>query len=474
MLLLYCILAFYFLDYQFKFFDSHILILSLSVAFYFILLRALKTIFGIEISPGLDSLTHYDLTQNRSHIVSCALFEERIDPFKVASMIKDRAFMNPLYEKLKKVMKTHFFIDYWTYVDNFNIDDHIEIVSTPFATQDDLFIFMTGHASEKAFPLNKPKWKIFILINVFDGHSAIILKFHHAIGDGIAIMTYSFNLADCGNYKMVNLPKIKTWHRILLTPLGLLKALYFTSYYLVQKRDENCFKKVPLCGLKNGFASLKFDMKVLKAYAKKIGVNINDVILALVNKSFRNCHQDAYNEPLNEFKIFVAASLRGLPKPGDHYTLTNLTNFLALSEFPHITSNFQTLIKKYHTILSKLKSSYDVYFRGFYVELLSALAPKSFSLFLSNIVTDKSSCIFTSLPGPMQAITMFGYEVHDMFFFVNSPGLVAILVNVFTYHDKLSVCCLADNNTGLNAKKFVAELEGLITNEIINSSDLKK
>ena len=473
MLLLYSILFFYILEYSFELFESHIMIFSLSAVLYFFLLEILKYIFQIEVSPGLDSINHYDLPQNRSHIVSCAIIHEKFDPIMVSNTIKERAFIHPLYEKLKKVMKTRFLIDYWTYTDHFNIDDHIEIVLKHFKTHDDLYLFMTSHCSEKQFPANKPKWKIYLLINVFDGYSAIIQKFHHAIGDGVAIMSYSFNLADCGNYMMVNLPKLKTWHRILLTPFGLLKALYFTIFYLFQKRDDNNFKKVPLCGVKNGFGSLKFDMKQMKAYSKKLNVNLNDVIIALINQSIRNCHQNTFHEPLNEFKIFVAASLRGLPKPGDHFPLTNLTNFLTLSDFPHIKSTFEHLIREYHQILRALKNNYDMYFRGFYVEFLAALAPKSFSLFLTNLVTDKSSCIFTSVPGPVKPITMFGHEIQDLFFFVNSPGLVAILINVFTYHDKLSVCCLADNSTGLKAKEFIEELEKLITNEILNNTSIK-
>ena len=473
MLLLYSFLFAYCLEYNFEIFQFHLLIIFFSVVFYFLILETLKYIFGIEISPGLDSLNHYDLTQNRSHIVSCAIIHKKFDPIKVSNIIKKRAFMHPLYEKLKKVMKTKFFIDYWTYVDNFNIDDHIEIVSKPFKSYDDLYYFMTSHCSEIPFPANKPKWKIYLLINVFEGDSALIQKFHHAIGDGIAVMSYTFNLADTGNYKMVDLPKLKTWHRILLTPFGLLKTLYFTIFYLFQKRDNNSFKKVPLCGTKNGFGSLRFDMKQMKAYSKKLGVNLNDIILALINQSLRNCHQNTYNESLAEFKIFLAASLRGLPKPGDHFPLTNLTNFLTLSEFPHIKSTFENLIHEYHQILRSLKNNYDMYFRGFYVEFLAAIAPKSFSLILSNIVTDKSSCIFTSVPGPLQPITMFGYEIQDLFFFVNSPGLVAILINVFTYHDKLSVCCIADDSTGLKTKEFIGELEKLITNEILNNPLIK-
>lgn len=468
MLLLYCIISFYLLDYILSLSFQNISLIIFSIVLYFFIIWSLKKFLGIEISSGLDSISHYDLPQNRSHIVSCAIINEKIDPITISEQIKERAFLHPHYEKLKKVMRTRFLIDYWTYVERFNIEDHIQIVTRKFKSLDDVYAFMTSHASEKGFPESKPKWKIFILINFLQKKSAVILKFHHAIGDGVAVMSYTFNLADCGNYMMVKLPKINTLHRILLTPFGLLKALYYTIFYLIQKRDENEFKIKPLCGKKNGFGSLKFDMKLLKAYSKKLGVNINDIILAVINHSLRKCHQTTHQKSLEEFKIFVAASLRGLPKPGDHFPLTNLTNFLTLDEFPHNNNSlFEELIRKYHVILSKLKKNYDIYFRGFYVDLLCALAPKSYSLFLTNLVTDKSSCIFTSVPGPIKPISMFGYEVEDLFFFVNSPGLVAILINVFTYHDKLSICCLADESTGLEAKMFIQELESLISKEIV-------
>lgn len=473
MLLFHCLLLMFVLEYHFSLLNSYILLLFLSLALYFFIDWFLRFFWGIEISAGLDSITHYDLEENRSHIVSCAIFKERIDPLKVSSIIKERAFTHQVYEKLKKVMKTYFFIDYWTYADHFNIEDHIEIISKKFDSLDDLYGFMTLHASEKAFPTDKPKWKIFILINLFNGQSAVIEKFHHAIGDGVALMSFTFHLADCGDYTTVNLPKINTWHRVLITPIGLIKALYFTLFYLFQKKDVNKFKKVSLSGQKSGFGSLKFDLKLLKEYSKKLGVNLNDVILALINQSLRNCYHERYHDTLCEFKIFVAASLRGLPKPGDHFPLTNHTNFLTLEEFPHVKSSFEQLINKYHSILKTLKQSYDIYFRGFYIELVSALIPKSYSLFIANLATDKSTCIFTSVPGPIKTISMFGYEVENLFFFVNSPGLVAILINVFTYNEKLSICCLADKSTGLETKNFIQELERVFEMEVINSPIMK-
>ena len=165
MLLTYCLIFLYFFEYQFSLFNSYLLLILCSLALYFFVEWFLRFSFGIEISAGLDSISHYDLPENRSHIVSCAILQQPIDPIKVSAIIKERAFVHPVYEKLKKVMKTHLFIDYWTYADHFNIEDHIEVVSKKFGFLDDLYQFMTIHASEKAFPTHKPKWKIYILIN---------------------------------------------------------------------------------------------------------------------------------------------------------------------------------------------------------------------------------------------------------------------------------------------------------------------
>lgn len=225
------------------------------------------------------------------------------------------------------------------------------------------------------------------------------------------------------------------------------------------------FKKNSSIGKKNGFCSLEFSLQEFKDFSKSHKVNLNDIIMAVINEGLRNYHQNKFKEPLNEFKIFLAASLRDLPRPDKPLSLNNKTNFISLEEFPH-NEDFMEAAKDYHKTLNSLKSSYDIYFRGFYVDLVCAILPLQFALWMTKIVTDNYSCIFTSVPGPVKKIQMFGYDISELFFFVNSPGLVSFIINVFTYNNQISFCCFTDEATGINSKELVNEFKEVINREI--------
>lgn len=119
-----------------------------------------------------------------------------------------------------------------------------------------------------------------------------------------------------------------------------------------------------MTGKKNAHCSMEFSLSQFKRFAHENNITLNDAIMAVVNKGLRNYHFQKFGKELKEFKIFFAASLRGLPQTGQHLELKNDTNFVSLEEFPHEESNFMNIAKLYHKMLIKMKYSYDVYFRG--------------------------------------------------------------------------------------------------------------
>ena len=72
-------------------------------------------------------------------------------------------------------------------------------------------------------------------------------------------------------------------------------------------------------------------------------------------------------------------------------------------------------------------------------------------------ITGTYSAIFTSVPGPITPITLFGYEIKDIFFVVSGIGMMRIICNILTYNGRVSMAILADESTGINCKEFVEE-----------------
>ena len=76
-------------------------------------------------------------------------------------------------------------------------------------------------------------------------------------------------------------------------------------------------------------------------------------------------------------------------------------------------------------------------------------------------ITSTYSAIYTSVPGPMTPITLFGYEIKEIFLVVSGLGMMRMLFNIFTYNDGFTLACLMDESVGIKSKEFVEEFSRL-------------
>jgi len=77
-------------------------------------------------------------------------------------------------------------------------------------------------------------------------------------------------------------------------------------------------------------------------------------------------------------------------------------------------------------------------------------------------LTKAHSAVYTSVPGPTSAISLFGHDVKDLFFFVTANSESALLFNVLTYNERFTFAGMADNATGIDCKVLIQEFEKLL------------
>lgn len=238
MLYLYSII----LSYLFHYFLvplTHFEIIYSSISFYFIIRIFLQKFFSITISPGLDAIAHHDLPINRSHIVACSILEGKLDVQTVRSIMEANVFSDKVYEKLKKTMRSFLGVTFWKYSNNFKLSDHLLVIERKINSLEDLYDFCAKNTSEIPFEKGKPQWVLILLTNVLTDQSAIIMKIHHSITDGVGLMSMMFNMSAVKNLELVQLPKISFYEWLLVLPLGVVKAFYFTVKFLFMGRDKN-------------------------------------------------------------------------------------------------------------------------------------------------------------------------------------------------------------------------------------------
>jgi hypothetical protein len=423
--------------------------------------------FSIQIATVDVAFTGNSTTNNGPYLIGCSILEEPIDPSLIKNTIISRINISPYYIKLQKVLKTSFGIDYWSLDKSFDVRDHIEIIEE-IKTRDELCAFMSLHASEIELDPKKPKWKIFIIEKFEYKKSAIVLKIDHIYGDGLSVLSFYLNMGMAENVKFVTLPKFNKLLLYMLYPLGIIKAFIWANKLVNKtKRDKNRYNELKITGKRHAFCSNALDLKKCKEYSKGKGVSINEVLLSLTIRCFQNYHQKKFNEPLNEFKIFISSSLRAVSNKLEFIPMENQSNFVILDQIPASELTFSEFLKKIHLDTQYLlKTSLDFYYRAFAGEFSYSVMPKAFNLKIINQLTRNISCVFTNVPGPLEKIKLYNKTVGEMFFFTGGMNEAGLITTILSYHGNFHFSCSADESYRINVKDLVEEFENLFKKEI--------
>lgn len=465
MLYIYCFLLSYSFSWVLNF--SFLSVFLASILFYFLVRALLFRCFSIEIST-IDSAFNDSGSKNRPFLIGCSIIDGFSNfPF-IKSETSSRMNLSPHYQKLQKILKTRFGIDYWTFCESFSINNQISLLPN-FPSKEALIDWMSSQASLDLPPLH-PKWQLYVVERLGNDKSAVIVKIHHTYGDGLSILSFFLNLGNAENVKFVTLPKIDKMYFYFLYPYGLIKALIWANQQVNKlKRDRNRFVEKPITGNLRAFSSNALELQKCKEFAKNNGVSINEVLLSLMIRTFQKYHQKKFQEPLKEFKVFIASSLRAVPQQLEAIPMENNSNFVVLDRIPTPERDFKCFLQEIHLEARfLLKASMDFYFRGVSSELSYAVMPKAFNLKIVNQLTRNISCVFTNVPGPLEKITLFGKVVDEMFFFTGGMNDTGLVTTILSYGGKLIFSCAADESYGIDVKELVGGFEGLFREEIGN------
>ena len=120
------------------------------------------------------------------HIGSTSIFEGKITRRNLIKHIGDRLHLVPRY--LQKVVPDPFLIGHptWETDDDFDIENHIFKVKQKKALNQKDLIKLAGETLTTVMDRSKPLWEFHVIENYESGRSALIIKIHHCMVDGIS------------------------------------------------------------------------------------------------------------------------------------------------------------------------------------------------------------------------------------------------------------------------------------------------
>ena len=316
-----------------------------------------------------------------------------------------------------------------------------------------------------------PLWQ-FHLIEDYEGGSAVVLRIHHCIGDGIALISVMMSITDGG----MDPPK-RTLRKAadsdgdwlsdaVVKPLTDLATRAIGMYGEGVSRSMDILSN-PQQGLVGGIDMARAGVKVLgdlaafammaddspsrlkgkpvgqkivawsepmpldqvKAIGKGLNCSINDVLLACVGGAIGQYLREHGEDPTGkEIRAMVPVNLRPLEKAwqlGNRFGLAPLT-------LPIGVDNPVERVYAVRRRMSELKNSYQPLL-AFGVLAVAGLLIKPVQDGLLGLFAKKSTAVMTNVPGPAVPLKFCGSTLRQTMFWVPASGDIGVGVSILTY-----------------------------------------
>lgn len=372
---------------------------------------------------------------------------------------------------------------YWVWDDDFDINDHVRRTALPGAAgQAELETLVSQLASTPLNP-SRPLWQFHVVENYVDG-PAVIIRIHHCIADGIALVQVFLSLTDPTRAGRPSARKPETWKKRrsdesevfkrLLNPAreGLDFAMHLGERLIEEgsKMLQNpaiagdyvaeageivrelahslTLKDDPVTRLKGRLGVAKrvawaepLPLAEVKGVSKAFGCTVNDVLISTVTGALRQYMIAEGDSPvgMQDIRVTVPVNLRPLEHAkelGNHFGLV----FLSL---PLSADNPLDRLYEVHERMNELKSSKQAAVTfGFLAAL--GMGPSAVQKPVLDMLSHKATAVLTNVPGPQEPIYLAGSKMKEMMFWVPQNGQIGLGISILSYDGKVFFGLIAD------------------------------
>ena len=309
--------------------------------------------------------------------------------------------------------------------------------------------------------------------------SALIIRLHHCIADGIALVHVLLSLAD--EHGENHRPQPPSTKRSLARRIGrtarraasetkdlLLHPTHLAARavqigggtralvdLLAMRPDSETFFKGEASALKRAAWSPRIPLDRIKAISKASATKINDVLLAAVAGALRRTLLD-HGQPANgvTMRAAVPFNVRDLdkaPELGNAFALV----FLNLPVGEEDAGKRLRLVKGQMDAIKDSKEPAVVY------GILQTIgrAPKRLHRFVVRLFSEKCSAVVTNVPGPSETFHLMGVPLDSLMFWVPQAGDIGLGLSLLSYGGGVYVGVALDAHIVADPQSVVQRIE---------------
>ncbi|HYN31839.1 MAG TPA: wax ester/triacylglycerol synthase family O-acyltransferase [Ilumatobacteraceae bacterium] len=376
----------------------------------------------------------------------------------------------------------------WVDDERFDIDYHVRLTALPRPGDDDQLAALMSRVQSLALDRARPLWEMWFIDGLADDHIGMIIKTHHALGDGIANVDLALALVDLEPDPPADEP-VAEWipqpapnPNNLLTdavreqmarPSQLARSMLDTvrdprpaieSATNVGRTVANFLAKPPPAPWNvpvsphRRWVTASVPLKGVRTVRKRHTVSINDVVLAACSGALRTFlleHGDTDIEH-RVIKAMVPVSLRGQEQHGE--TLGNLVS-LIIVDLPVDEPDPIVRLDRIHAITSELKGSGLIDGAHRILDLADAITPLAGPLTRYVSRTIPMNLVITNIPGPPVPLYLRGARFLRVFPYVEVIDNEGLTIAVVSYDDQLHFGITSDRDVMPDLGAVAASIE---------------
>lgn len=409
-----------------------------------------------------------DRPTNLMQIVGVLLFEGDLDYERLCASIERRMLSFCRFRQLAVADSTGYV---WQDDPDFNLDHHLHREVLPGAAgKAELEQFVADLASTPLSP-NRPLWEMH-LVDTSLGGQALVMRIHHSIADGIAMVGVILSMTDSSPGKAGGHPRPHIaqededeedglWAKyvdLLNNPgkildyarIGTSIASELATLATMPDDSHTRFKGKP--GIAKRVAwSEPMSLPEVKAVGKVLGCSVNDMLLSAAAGAMRAYlveHGDEVDDV--EIRAMVPVNMR---RASDAGKLGNRFGLVAL-ELPLGIENPLARLYATRERMAKLKGSYQA---ALTLSILGVvgMAPKFAQQQVLDLLASKASAVMTNVPGPQHTLYLAGAKLLQPLFWVPQSGDIGMGVSILSYDDKVQFGLITDKGLVPDPERIV-------------------
>ena len=384
-------------------------------------------------------------------VINAVIITDHIDVPTLRKTFQERIFEGPdpaRFERLRCRITEQGPLSYWELDQDFDLARHIVPArGKNLKSLEDVQAYV-GRMANRKLKEDRPRWEMKVIEKFEGGGTALLVRIHHSIGDGMALVSLMFALMDETWNQTDGLAKGSIPPLGGLNPMQLLQravAIPLSAPGVLLRRlawfpDNSHLHGPELSGVKRVAWTSPLDLQVVKKAKDLIGATVNDVLMASVSGAFSTYLARKGAEAPSRFLISMPVNVR---HPGMPLRCENKFAAVPLelpARAPHTTHRILAVKER----LDQLKQSTTPLVVYGLQRALLAFLPDIISRNLIDFLANKCTAVVTNVAGPAHDIALAGRKVRSILFWVPQRAQIGIGISILSFAGKVQVGVIAD------------------------------